>query len=480
MSTNLRLPGRSGSRHADGLQPHGPGSTSQEAPLTLEEAPPRTLGIADQLGMWGNLGVSLLGFTGAIYVLDPLGTGTLALSFGAGVLALVVGTILGTLAVSVAAAPGAETGAPAMVLLRGLFGGRLSFLPTVLNIVQLVGWTTFELVTISTAMQQVVHGVPRWVWVVAGGIVTTALALRPLGWIRVLRRYVTVAVVVAMVYIAVQLLRHPLHTGHGSWNGFWLAVDGVVSVAVSWVPVAADYSRHSRTVRDAVIGSFVGYSLTQIACYLVGMIALVGVANGDADKIFGSFIAVPLGAVAFAVLAVRELDQSFVDTYSTAVSVQNLRPRWDRRVVALVIGALATVLTLALNIGDYYNFLVLLGSVFVPLLGVLAVDWFVVSRRQWDLGEHARARWLMLLPWIAGFAAYQLINPGSIGWWARMWAHVRWFEPATWMSASLLSFAVAALVTLPIGLLERRSARPPARSPDAPAADQRRGARPAR
>ena len=124
--------------------------------------------------MWGNLGVSLLGFTGAIYVLDPLGTGTLALSFGAGVLALVVGTILGTLAVSVAAAPGAETGAPAMVLLRGLFGARLSFLPTVLNIVQLVGWTTFELVTISTALQQVVHGVPRWVWVVAGGVVTTA------------------------------------------------------------------------------------------------------------------------------------------------------------------------------------------------------------------------------------------------------------------------------------------------------------------
>ena len=282
--------------------------------------------------MWGNLGVSLLGFTGAIYVLDPLGTGRLALSFGAGVLALVVGTILGTLAVSVAAAPGAETGAPAMVLLRGLFGGRLSFLPTVLNIVQLVGWTTFELVTISTALQQVVHGVPRWVWVVAGGIVTTALALRPLGWIRVLRRYVTVAVVVAMVYIAIQLLRHPLHTGHGSWNGFWLAVDGVVSVAVSWVPVAADYSRHSKSVRDAVLGSFVGYSLTQIACYLVGMIALVGVANGDANKIFGSFIAVPLGTVAFAVLAVRELDQSFVDTYSTAVSVQNLRPRWDRRV----------------------------------------------------------------------------------------------------------------------------------------------------
>ncbi len=437
---------------------------SREAPLTLDQPATRSLGLTDQLGMWGNLGVSLLGFTGAIFVLDPGGTGSLTLSFAAGLLALVVGTVLGTLAVSVAAIPGAETGAPAMMLLRGLFGTKPSWLPTILNIVQLVGWTTFELVTVSTALQQVVGGVPRWVWVVAGGLITTGLALRPLGWIRVLRKYVIVAVVVAMVYLAVQLLRHPMPSfTHGSFNGFWLAVDGVVSVSVSWVPVAADYSRHSRRVKDAVIGSFVGYSLTQIACYVVGMIALVTVAAGDPDRVFGAFIAVPVGGLAFAVLAVRELDQSFVDTYSTAVSVQNLRPRWDRRVVAVVVGAVATVLTLALDVNDYYNFLVLLGSVFVPLLGVLAVDYFVVSRRRWDLGESARPRWAMLVPWAAGFVAYQLINPGYIGWWARMWADLRWFEVRTWMSASLLSFLVAALVTLPVGLLEGRRRADPSR-----------------
>ncbi len=169
-------------------------------------------------------------------------------------------------------------------------------------------------------------------------------------------------------------------------------------------------------------------------------------------------MAVPVGTLAFAVLAVRELDQSFVDTYSTAVSVQNLRPRWDRRVLALVVGTLATVFALALDIGDYENFLTLLGSVFVPLLGVLAVDYFVISRRRWDLGEQAPARWLLLVPWVAGFVAYQVINPGYIGWWARMWGHVDsglGLDPSGW-SASLLSFAVAAVVTVPAGLLQRR------------------------
>jgi purine-cytosine permease-like protein len=227
---------------------------------------------------------------------------------------------------------------------------------------------------------------------------------------------------------------------------------------VSWVPVASDYSRHSRSVRDAVVGTFAGYSITQIACYALGLIALVTVAGGDPDKIFAAFIAVPLGTVAFAVLAVREVDQSFVDTYSTAVSVQNIRPRWDRRAVALVVGSIATVLALALDISEYENFLILIGSLFVPLLGVLVVDYFFISRRTWDLSESARTRWLMVVPWLAGFVAYQLINPGYLAGWAAFWQHVNdvlGFTPASWMIASILSFLVAAVVTVPVGLSER-------------------------
>jgi putative hydroxymethylpyrimidine transporter CytX len=431
-----------------------------EAPLTLDEPAPRALRLVDQLGMWGNLGVSLLGFTGALYVLYPVDGGP-ALSLGAALVALVIGTVLGTAAVAVAAIPGTETGSPAMVLLRGLFGSKLSWFPTALNVLQLLGWTTFELVTISTALQQITSGVARWVFVLIGGVVTTALALRPLGWIRLLRKYVTLAVVVALVYLAVQLLRNQLPGlgDNGGWDGFWIAVDTVIGVTVSWVPVASDYSRHSRSVRDTVIGTFVGYSLTQVACYGIGLIALVTVTKGDPGQIFGAFIAVPLGTLAFAVLAIRELDQSFVDTYSAAVSVQNVRPRWDRRAVALVVGTIATVLALALNISDYENFLILIGSVFVPLLGVMVVDYFVISRRRWNLAENAPTRWTMLVPWLAGFVAYQMINPGYIGWWATMWQHIDdalGFTKTSWMSASVLSFLVAAAVTLPVGLVSRR------------------------
>jgi NCS1 family nucleobase:cation symporter-1 len=442
-----------------------PGDRRSEVAATLEEPVPQALGLLDQLGLWGNLGVSLLGFTGAIFVLQPLGAGTPELSLLASLVAIVAGTLLGTLAVAFAGLPGARTGAPAMVLLRGLFGARGSYLPTALNIAQCLGWGIFELVTIGTAAHVVAPALPRWAYVLIAGLITGVLAVRPLGAIRVLRRYVTSAVMVVLAYLLAQLLTHPLPAlGHGTWSGFWVATDTVVAAAVSFAPLAADYTRHSRTERAAVAGPLVGYSLTQILCYGIGLLALVTVAR-DPSRIYGAFIALPLGSIGFAILAARELDQSFANVYSTAVSTQNLRPRWDRRVLAIIITTVATVGALALNIDDYENFLLLLGSVFVPLFAVLVVDFFVVSRGRWDLSGTGPARWLMLAAWAAGFITYQLINPGYISWWATAWSRVGTFigfTPATWMSASILSFVVAALATLAAGGLDRLIHRRPA------------------
>ena len=335
-----------------------------------------------------------------------------------------------------------------MVLLRGLFGARLSYLPTVLNIAQCLGWGIFELVTIATAAHTLTPALPKWGYVLIAGLITALLTIRPLGAIRVLRRYATTAVLVVLCYLLVQLLRHPLPGfTHGTWTGYWAATDTVVAVAVSFAPLIADYSRHSRTPRAAFTGTLAGYSVTQVLCYVIGLLALVTVAHGNPNDIYGAFIALPVGALAFAVLAARELDQAFANVYSTAVSAQNLRPLWDRRILATAIAAVSTAGALWLNIADYENFLDLIGSVFVPMSAVLIADYFVVSGRRWDLSAAARSRWLMLLPWAAGFVTYQLINPGYVSWWVSAWTsfgRLIGFSPQSWMSASILSFAVAA------------------------------------
>ncbi|HKE66943.1 MAG TPA: cytosine permease [Micromonosporaceae bacterium] len=427
---------------------------------TLDDVQPRTLGFWDQVALWGNLGISLLGPTGAIFLIAPH-----ASMLGA-LVAVIVGTAIGTLLVALAAVAGARSGRPAMVLLRGLFGKKLSYLPTVLNLAQLLGWATFELVVIAAALKQLLPWHVQWAYIVIAGVITTVMAIWPLGVVRLLRRYALIAVLAAIAYLFIQLGRNPIPPlAHGSWSGFWTDADVVIAVAVSWVPLAADYTRHSRTERAAFGGAMIGYTVTQVICYALGLLAFTTVvsAAGTPDQqqhnLFAAFIAVPVGWLAFAVLVARELDESFANVYSTAVSIQNPFPKASRQVLAIGVGTVATVGALILKIGAYQDFLYLLGSLFVPMFAVFAVRYFLLDRnRPWDTSENAPSRWSLLVPWVVGFIAYQIINPGSIGWWVTMWTQVQgWlrFTPQTWMSASVISFVVAAVLTLAMGAFDR-------------------------
>jgi len=122
------------------------------------------------------------------------------------------------------------------------------------------------------------------------------------------------------------------------------------------------------------------------------------------------------------------------------------------------VGAVATGLGLVADIAQYQNFLYLIGSVFLPLFAVLLVDYFLVQRRVWNTGPLAPARPVMVVPWLCGFVAYQLLNPGSVPGWSDLWARAQaglHLSPPAWLSASLASFTVAAVATLLVALLRR-------------------------
>jgi nucleobase:cation symporter-1, NCS1 family len=423
-------------------------SATVEAPTTLVAAPPRALGLFDQLGLWANLGISLLIPVTATFLIPP------GQSFLATATAIVVGTVVGCLLLGLVARAGAETGAPSMVLLRGLLGRRGSYAPTALNLLQCVGWATYEVWVISTAAHAVQPSVPRWGYVLAAGGIATAMALRPLGSVRLLKRIAALAVVACSAYFLVETLRRPLGslTG-GGWTGFWTSTDLVIALPVSWIPLVADYSRFSRTGRAALAGASVGYGVSSAAFFLLGVLALRAYPNATQDVV-GALLAVPAGGLALVILAVDEVDEAFANIYSTATSAQNVAPRADRRLLALAVGGLATLLALAVDGNSYEPFLFLIGAVFVPLAATFLVDYLLGGRLGYDVGERAPERATMLLPWAAGFVAYQVTTPTELpAWpgWAGFWAHVQdvlGVSATNGFSASIVSFAVAALLTM--------------------------------
>ena len=436
-------------------------TSTGDAPLTLTEAPAPVLGLRDAFGLWANLGVSLLLPVAAVFVVLP--GQPLSTTLGA----IVVGAVVGATLLGLAAAAGARERVPTMVLLRGLLGRHVSALPTAINLVQCIGWATFEIVIIAEAASRVLDA-PRWPFVLVAGVLATAMALRPLGVARVLARYAIWAALAALVYLFVNVLAEPLPPlTEGAATSFWTAADIVIALPISWFPLVADYTRHVRSGRAAFTGAAAGYGLATVVMFTLGVVALAAYGSAGFDVI-DALLAVPLGAVAVLVLVSVELDEAFANVYSTAVSAQNIVARADRRVLAVVVGTVATLLALTFDIAAYEPFLFLIGAVFVPLVGVFVVAYYSTPRGAWDTSDTAPARPVFLLPWVAGFLAYQLTLPtffagpgaGWTAWWTARQADLG-IDPANGWSASLVSLAVAvaltALICLPGRLRRRRT-----------------------
>ena len=428
--------------------------TPTEAPLVLTTDAPRTLGFLDQFTLWGNLGISLFGpVTGALVAAY---TGSLL----KGLLAVVVGCGIGALVLGGSAVFGSQTGAPAMASLRGLFGRRGSVAPTVLNIAQNIGWATMEIIVISQAAVAVTSERWRWLFVLLAGLIATAMAVRPLGSVKILRKFMVWLVLLASAYLFIQVLSKPVHDlPQDGVFGFWPAVDLAAAGVVSFAPLAADYTRHSRTNKAAFAGSALGYGLAAILYYALGVIAVATLQTNSTDVIT-ALVTLPAGAIALFVLLVDEVDEAYANVYSTTMAAHNLIGHLDRRWISVVIGVIATVLALLVDLGNYTQFLYLIGSVFIPLFAVAIADFFVVSKMRWDVSDTARFRWQPTLAWVFGFVAYQLVNPGTVKGWSPFWLDVQqWVFNGNavpgWLGATYTSIIVSMLAAILFGRLGR-------------------------
>jgi len=430
----------------------------------IEPVPERlqVLSFFDSLLLWGNLSVSLLVIViGALLV--P------ALSLRDALLAIVVGAIAGNVLLGLAAMIGADGRVPGMVLLRAPLGRRGSYGPSALNIAQNVGWSTFELIIIATAAaalsKHLFHWEGKWLWTIAFGALSWGLGmLGPIGFVRrYLRKFATWALLFSMAYLTYwAVTKSNLHAfwarpGKGGFPTFGEAVDLVIGSVVSWTPLAADYTRFSRSRKGAAWGAGLGYFVPTIWCIGLGILIVLARGVSDAQSLPTAVAAA--GGVAFVALAAITIDESekaFADIYSTAVSIQNLLPRVSQRLLITLVSAAATGLALALNLGNYQDFLYLLGSFFVPLFGVLLADWLAAGARYTpdDVFDGPAFRAEQIAAWLVGFGLYQWLSPSGPRWWKTIVAHTQPGHDT--FTASLPAFGAAFCLAALGALLFRR------------------------
>src|SRR5262245_37699803 len=413
--------------------------------------------------LWGNLGVSLLVIVAGA-VLVP------ALSLPAALAAIVLGCLIGNAMLAVAGMIGADARVPGMALMRAPLGQRGSLLPTAVNVLQGVGWTIFELLVIATAaaaLSDELFGFrARWLWTLVFGACALILALLgPIGFVRrFVRRFAVWAVPLAILYLTwwaldgadlSALWDAPGEGGISIWQG----ADVVVGVTVSWVPYAADYTRFSRTRRGALAGTGIGYFVPDVWLLVLGAVLVLSRDIGDAAALPAAVAAGGFAAiVALFALLVTETDEAFANAYSAAVSLQNAVPRAPQALLIVVVTAIATVGALVVDLVDYQSFLLLLGSVFVPLFAVLLADWLAAGAHYTEEDVFGSAAWRpgLIAAWVVGFGLYQWLYPTGPSWWVDLVDHL---NPPVWgVGATVPSFVVSFGIASVVAVIARRGA----------------------
>ncbi len=389
----------------------------------------RRLGFVDMFVLWANLGVSFLVMVVGMFLVPGL-------SLGQALLAILVGAIIGNFLLGLIATIGSDTGVPTMVLFRPVLGIRGSYVPTILNLLQLIGWATFEVIVMAQAadlLTQRLLGIPGSYlsWVIVFTILTTLMALG--GPVLVVKQWMETfaawAVLLTLLWLTVAMLTtYDLRAlfakpGKGDMS-FWLAVDLVAVMPISWVPLVADYSRMARSRGATFWGTGLGYFVSHVWFYALG--ALLGVSaavtfdpNAPISPLLAAIAGLTAGWVALVVLLVGETDESFANIYSSAVSALNLLPAASLRSLILAAGGVVLLLALMVPLVQYESFLLLIGSVFVPLLGVVTADYFLLRSRRYDLealyqegGPYwytGGVNWLALVVWVLGIGLFLLI-----------------------------------------------------------------------
>ena len=369
----------------------------------------RKLGGLDYFILWSSLGVGLLVLSAGSFLS--------AASFTDALLAIVVGSAGGSVLLALAGRIGSDHAIPSLVSLRPAFGIAGSYLPALLNIMQLIGWTVFEIMIMARAAELLTHSViPYYVWAAVFGALVALLGIAGplnvakqwLGKFAVWIAYGTSAVIIFNLISSPDIGN--IISSHGSGLSFFSALDLVIAMPVSWMPLAADYNRFARNGRTAMWATFIGFTLTNILFYFGGLLL------GTSD-IIGIVMAVQAMFFGFLMLllVVDEADNAFADVYSAAVSTQNIFSNLNQKHLIIGFAAASAILAMVVSIEEYQTFLLIIGAIFVPLFAVVLTDYYVVKKRKYTeemlYGNTRQIRITAIISWALGTIIALVLSP---------------------------------------------------------------------
>lgn len=344
--------------------------------------------------IWFGAGVSIAEILTGTYF-APLG-------FTKGILAILVGHVIGCVLLFLAGMIGAKTRLSSMETVKRSFGQKGSLLFSVLNVLQLVGWTAIMIYDGALATNGVVH-IGSWVWCLVIGvliIVWILIGITNLGKIN--------TIAMAALFILTLILCKVIFFGNQAISvtddslSFGAAVELAVAMPLSWLPLISDYTREAKKPFAATLTSSVVYGIVSCWMYIIGMGAAIYTGEYDIAQIM---VKAGLGILGLLIIVFSTVTTTFLDAYSAGVSSESIFAKLKGKYVAVAVTVVGTIAAMFFPMDDITDFLYLIGSVFAPMIAIQIADYFFLKKNR----SQKQADWINLVIWLVGFILYRIL-----------------------------------------------------------------------
>lgn len=345
----------------------------------------------------------LIWFGAAVSIAEILtGTYFAPLGLGKGLLAIVIGHIIGCVLLFLAGLIGGMTRRSAMDTVKMSFGAKGCILFALLNVIQLVGWTAIMIFDGAMAANEI-WGVGLWIWcIVIGALIALwiSIGVQNLGKLNLVAMLALLILTIVLGYVIFGGNALPAAVGEGM--SFGAAVELSVAMPLSWLPVISDYTREAEKPVGATAVSVLVYGVVSSFMYVIGMGAALFTGESDVALIMAK---AGLGVVGLGVVVLSTVTTTFLDAWSAGISSEAIQKKWSGKHVALLATVIGVLGAIFLPLSDITDFLYFIGSVFAPMIAIQIAD-FLILKNNRD-GKTFDA--VNLVVWLIGFIAYRYL-----------------------------------------------------------------------
>ena len=345
----------------------------------------------------------LIWFGAAVSIAEILtGTYFAPLGFTKGLLAILIGHVIGCAMLFFAGLIGGKVRKSAMETAKMSFGSKGALLFSVLNIIQLVGWTAIMIYDGALAVNGI-FDIGNWIWcIVIGALIVLwiMIGIKNLGKVNTVAMGALFVLTIILSFVIFGKGNALNISGEGMTFG--AAVELSVAMPLSWLPLISDYTREAKKPVKATAVSAVTYGVVSCWMYIIGMGAAIFTGESDIAQIM---VKAGLGIAGLLIIVFSTVTTTFLDAYSAGISSESLSVKINGKWVAVAVTIIGTVGAIFLPLADITDFLYFIGSVFAPMIAIQIADFFILKQNTGTSAFNIRN----LMIWFVGFVVYRLL-----------------------------------------------------------------------